>query len=219
VLKNLIFDFGNVLFDLDLAAIPREMRRLFGEHAESVRSQLKADQVLRRYETGHISTAELLDAFGRAAPVPVDPAEVVTAWNAILLQMPAERLQLLEQLRSRYRLFMLSNINDLHATWIDHYLHHQLGLVNPHPERQGGALLRYFDQVYYSHQIGRRKPDTSTYEWVLADAGLRPEESAFIDDLPENIAGAEAVGIRGIWHEAGTDLAARLQRLGIVGSD
>lgn len=201
-IKNIIFDFGNVLFDLNLPNIEKGMSDLFGEHYEMAGQVLRKNNIFQLYETGGISTTEFVDAIHFAAP-PHPAREAITeVWNSIFIAMPAERFEMLTQLRRRYKVFMLSNINDLHANWIDAYMSREHGI--DHFQHQ------YFDGVYYSHLIRLRKPDLTAYEYVLSDAEITPETSVFVDDLPENIAAAEKVGIRGLWHEPGSDILQRM---------
>jgi len=188
--QNIIFDFGNVLFDLDLGATDRELRRLLGDRYEPAREKLLAADIFRLYEVGGLSTEEFVDAICRSAEPQLRPEQVVAAWNSIFIGMPRERFDMLLRLRRHYAVFLLSNINDLHATWIDDYMAREHGLAD--------FQSRYFDAVYYSHLIRLRKPDRDIYEYVLADAELLPGQSVFIDDLPENVQAAQAVGIPGI---------------------
>ncbi len=189
--RNIIFDFGNVLFHLDLGATERRLRQLLGDgQFEAARAKLQAADVFNRYETGALSTELFVDALRRSAEPMLTEAEVLEAWNAIFIEMPAEYFDLLERLRERYRLFLLSNINELHARWIDQYMAEK--------HQRSDFRQRYFDAVYYSHEVGLRKPDTRIYTYVLHHAGLLPQETVFIDDLEVNVRAAEALGIRGI---------------------
>ena len=203
---NIIFDFGNVLFDLDLPAFEREMTRLCPGNYTEAKAQLLAEKVFELYETGGLSSAEFLDKISGASGVP--PDAVKSAWNAIFLGMPAHRFELLLRLREKHKVFLLSNINEIHAQWISDYMLREHGYSDyetPH-----------FDGVYFSHLIRLRKPDRASFEYVLADAELQPEESVFFDDLPENAAAASEVGIQGYWHEPGTEIREHLIRLGFL---
>jgi glucose-1-phosphatase len=208
LIKNIIFDFGNVLFDLDLDRTAQEMRQLLGDRFEAAHRQLLQHRVFELYETGGLSTTEFTDALRHGSQPPLSEAQVIQAWNAIFIGMPRARFEMLERLRTRYKVFLLSNINPLHADWIDAYMMREHGI----PDFQ----QQYFDGVYYSHLIRLRKPDLEIYEYVLADAELQAGESVFFDDLPTNIAAANACGIRGVWHQAGTDIGVRLQTMGIL---
>lgn len=187
-MQNIIFDFGNVLFDLELGAIHREMQRLLNGQYPKVREQLLESGIFHLYETGGISTEEFVETLRLTADPPLQAEQVIEAWNAILLGMPRERFDMLLRLRQRYQVFLLSNINELHANWIDEYMLREHGLTD--------FQTRYFDAVYYSHLIRMRKPDRDIYEYVLADAEILPEQSIFIDDLEPNIEAARALGIQ-----------------------
>lgn len=203
--KNIIFDFGNVLFDLDLPALERNLKLYFGENFASAKEKLLRERILELYEVGGLSTGEFVDAIRFAAGQPLEKEQVIAAWNSIFLQMPRERFGMLLRLREQYHVFLLSNINELHAAWIDDYMMREHGI--------GDFQGRYFDGVYYSHLIRLRKPDREIYEYVLADAELVPEETVFFDDLEANIEAAKTVGIRGILHPAGKkieDVVARM---------
>lgn len=203
--KNIIFDFGNVLFDLDLPAIERNLKILFGEYFAPATEKLLRDKVFELYEVGGLSTEEFVDAIRFAAGQPLEKEQVVSAWNSIFLEMPRARFDMLLRLRERYKVFLLSNINELHAAWIDDYMVREHGI--------GAFHARYFDGVYYSHLIRLRKPDREVYEYVLADAELVAEETVFFDDMEINVKAAKAVGIRGILHPAGKDILQVVDRL------
>ncbi len=198
--QNIVFDFGNVLFDLDLPSIGREIQKLVGMRYEVVYRQLRQNKVFELYETGGLSTGEFIDAIRFAGDATLSSEQITAAWNSIFIGMPRERFDALLQLRRQYKVFLLSNINDLHATWIDAYMLREHGISD--------FQTRYFDGVYYSHLIRLRKPNADIYEYLLADAELAPEETVFIDDLEENIAAAERLGIRGVLKTPELDIMA-----------
>lgn len=157
------------------------------------------------YETGGLSTAEFVDALRFAGPVPISAADITAAWNSIFIEMPRRRFELLLQLRQRYQVFLLSNINELHERWIADYMQREHGIHD--------FEHRYFDAVYYSHLIRLRKPDREIYEYVLADAEILPEESLFIDDLEVNVEAARKLGIHAELKQAEEPLEMLLSRL------
>lgn len=202
MIRNIIFDFGNVLFDLDLAAFEREMKALLGENFVAAREKLLRERVFELYETGGLSTDEFVEKLCRASEPALAPEQVIAAWNAIFIGMPKHRFELLVRLRQRYKVFLLSNINDLHERWIVDYM------LREHDLSEYETL--HFDGVYFSHLIRLRKPSREAFEYVLADAELAPGETVFFDDLPENVEAARQVGILGVWHEPGTEIEERL---------
>jgi putative hydrolase of the HAD superfamily len=197
-IKNIIFDFGNVLLDIDMERAAREIQGLMGAGYAAARARLARDKVFELYEVGGLTTPDFVDSIRFASDPPLTVEQVIGAWNGIFIGMPAERFDMLLRLRERYQVFLLSNINDLHERWINAYMEREHGIHD--------FERRYFDAVYYSHLIRLRKPDREIYEYVLADAELVPEETIFFDDLEVNIAGARLVGIQGILHPPGTEI-------------
>ncbi|MDX2134368.1 MAG: HAD family phosphatase [Saprospiraceae bacterium] len=197
-IKNILFDLGNVLLDLELSNLERGFRRLMGEQFEQARTLLARHRIFELYETGGISTAEFLDAVCRSVEPHLSPDAVVDVWNAILLGFPPERFAMLTELRRTHSVFLLSNINELHADWIDDYMLRTYALAD--------YRSVYFDGAYYSHLIRLRKPDADAFEYVLADAEIKAEETLFIDDLPANVAGATAVGLKALLKQPEEDV-------------
>lgn len=208
MIRNLIFDFGNVLFDLDIDKIPQNFSRLLGQQYPAALAHLHHHRIFDLYETGGLSTPDFVETLRYAADPPLTEAQVVEVWNSIFLGMPSRRFEMLLQLRQRYNVFLLSNINDLHERWIADYM------AREHHIRDFEAT--YFDGVYYSHLIRLRKPNREIYEYVLADAELVPEECVFFDDMAINVEAARQVGIRAIHHEVGSDIGERCRELGFL---
>lgn len=211
ILKNIIFDFGNVLLNINMVEFKYALQKLIGV-AETDQLLLSLDQrnVFKLYETGGLNTQELFEQIRYHAPrhVHLSDAELEDAWNSIFIGMPPHRFEMLLELRKRYRVFLLSNINEMHLDWITAYMQREYQITD--------FEQRHFEAVYYSHLIRLRKPDASIYEYVLADADLKPEETVFFDDLPENIAAADALGIRGQWHDPQREIKEHLTTLGLL---
>lgn len=199
-IKNIIFDFGNVIFDIDMPSIERELRAAAGENYEAGRAKLLKAGVFDLYETGGLTTDEFVNAVRFSVEPPLAEAQVTSAWNSIFRQLPTHRLDMLLRLRERFNVFLLSNINDLHERWINDYLRREHSITD--------FEARYFDAVYYSHLVRLRKPGREIFEYVLADAELVPEETLFFDDLPDNVAAAKQLGINAVLHPVGTEITA-----------
>ncbi len=208
-IKNIIFDFGNVLFDIDLPAIERNLRLLLGNNFDSAAEIWQRNKLFELYETGGLSTTEFVDFICQSAQPPLLPAQVIAAWNSIFIGMPRHRFDLLTKLRQEYNVFLLSNINDLHEQWIGDYMPREHGISD--------YESMFFDGVYFSHLIRLRKPETTVYEYVLADAEILPEETLFFDDIAANIAAANTLGIRGIVHPVGMEIGDHLSQ--VLGTD
>lgn len=181
MIKNIIFDFGDVFINLDKEATYKELYKLGVEEISE-----KMIQVYYDYEMGLISTEEFVGYFHNEFKI--DKEDLVKAWNAILLDFPLDRLQFLKELAAskNYRLFLLSNTNDLHISWIQN----DWGM-NLYQE-----FKNCFEQFYLSHEIHMRKPNSDIYEFVLNENNLVPDETIFIDDTLENTIAAEKLGIK-----------------------
>lgn len=182
-IKNLIFDFGGVLLDLDERATYQAFMRL-GLH--TVPGDLgEANQAFQR---GKITERQFLASLKKYMPPGVTDSQIKSAWCAMLRDVPQERLGLLGELGKKYRLFLLSNTDDIH--------------INCLAQRNKAALARFeslFEKVYYSQRTGYRKPEPEIFELVLRENGLIPSQTLFVDDIRENAEAAGKVGIRYFW--------------------
>ena len=186
MIKNIIFDFGDVFINLDKEVIFREIER-FGGTSEVTDAILELNLA---YEIGSISSDTFIDGLQRAYPT-AKPKDIIHIWNAMLLDFPDYRLEFLELLAqsSQYRLFLLSNTNAIHIK---------------HVEKAIGTakFTRFkncFEKFYLSHEIQLRKPNPEIFWYVLKENKLNAEQTLFIDDTLENIDAAKALGIK-TWH-------------------
>ncbi|NOT11771.1 MAG: HAD family phosphatase [Methylococcaceae bacterium] len=139
------------------------------------------------YEKGELSDSEFRSALRDIFCTSATDEELDFCWNAMLVDIPLKRIELLEQLRGRYRLYLLSNTNGIHAEYFNQ-------IVNRNTRYS--ELDALFDQAFYSHCIKMRKPDLEIYEYVLSQNNLIAEETLFIDDNLINLEAAERLGIR-----------------------
>jgi putative hydrolase of the HAD superfamily len=180
--RNLLFDFGNVLIDLDIPLTFERIKALVKKDA----SEEVINEAVLKYETGKISTDIFINTLLSQCPPKVQALDIIEAWNSMLIGMPAYRFEMLTMLKPKYNLYMLSNTNELHIEWIQRYLKKQ--------HKIDDFEKQYFDDVYYSHLVGDRKPNVSIYEHVIKDAGLTPSLTLFMDDVQENLDVASKLG-------------------------
>lgn len=182
MIKNIIFDFGDIFINLDKKATKRE-----AEIAGASWNNLPEIQIFHDYETGKINTKTFLKALTKLLPN-CNEKELAKIWNAIILDFPEYRLDFIEDLASKktYRLFLLSNTNSLHIEQVIQ----NMGLDRYH------RFKSCFEQFYLSHEIGFRKPNSSIYSFVLQENKLQATETIFIDDTKENTDAAEKMGIK-----------------------
>lgn len=208
MIKNVIFDFGNVLFDLELEKLKSGFLNLMDDKGKKVLQLHTQSGLFKRYEKGEISSDTFVESLRRSSRPPVSKEAIIAVWNSIFVDFPKERLDMLLELRKTYKVFLLSNINDLHLRWIWKYLEEKHGITD--------FERRFFDGVYYSHLVGMRKPDSNIYAHILSDADIIAEESIFFDDLEENIEAAEALGIQGAHHVVGREIREHVRARGIL---
>lgn len=193
-IKHIVFDLGGVLLNIDYMRTEQAFTDLGISNFGALYSQLQQTDLFDRLETGRIAADEFIAAMQAAAGKPIPEAEIIAAWNAMLLDFPVRRLQLLQQLRIRYDLLLLSNTNEIHEQAFNHILSVSHGIPN---------IGVFFDKVYLSHRIGMRKPQKELFERILQENGFNPEHTLFIDDSPQHIAAAQQTGIRTIYLEKG----------------
>ena len=184
MIKNIIFDFGDIFINLDKTATLKSFQKLGLTTHTNEHIQLE-----QAYEKGEISTESFLQSCQKFTNPEVTTNQIQCAWNAILLDFPKQRLAFLKNLKNNhnYRLFLLSNTNALH---ID-------SIIKNVPFYE--EFKNCFEVFYLSHEIGMRKPNLDIFEFVLFQNKLLPHETLFIDDTLENIQAAEKLGIQ-TWH-------------------
>lgn len=181
----IIFDFGGVLINLDYQRTIDHFNELGIDDFESLYSQAKQSNLFDDLETGKISAQRFINGILDFLPAGTSPNKVVSAWNAMILDVPQASIDLLQQLQGKYRLFMLSNTNEIHIA----KAYSAWGKTTPHtPDR-------LFDKVYLSHTLGMRKPHPETFQHVCDEQGLTPSRTLFIDDSIQHIEGAQKIGL------------------------
>ena len=202
--KNFLFDFGAVLLDLDLNATLEAMRPLLGANYFFDYERNAFPPIFEQYEIGAVDEATFFAELQRIAVANTTVEQLRTAWNAMLGPVPLHRLRMLETLRERHGVYLLSNTN---ATHLDHVYttFAQRGIYDWDD--------RYFDRTYYSHLIRERKPDAAAYEHVLNDAQIRAQDTLFIDDNPANIEAARQLGFHTHLHDDGRDVVEVIEGL------
>jgi putative hydrolase of the HAD superfamily len=118
----------------------------------------------------------------------VTDQDIDTAWTAMLLDIPRDRIKYIEELKNKYRVFLLSNTNEIH----------RLKFHSIFEENFGYSFDQLFERNHYSHEMGLRKPDQAIFLQVLAENNLVASETLFIDDISENVMAAESVGMKGL---------------------
>lgn len=196
-MKNIIFDLGGVIINIDYNLTINAFKKLGVQNFEHLYSQAQQAKLFDKFETGKISPQEFRKEIKKLLPPKISNYEINKAWCAMLLNFPPERLLLLENLKKKHRLFLLSNTNKIHISEVTKILK---------SENHWKIWNKIFEKKYYSHKIGMRKPDKKVFEYVLNENNLKAEETLFIDDSEQNITGAKKAGIKTYFLKKGEDI-------------
>jgi len=183
MINTIIFDFGDIFINLekDKALAEFEKLGLSGPNNEL----LEANEM---FERGQIKEDQFLETFQKFLPE-ADIEEIRSAWNAVIGEFPLYRLEFLQLLSTKYRLFLLTNTDQIH--------------INEFEENVGASFFsdfyQCFEKVYYSFEMGMRKPDPQIFSYILNKHDLSPKRTLFIDDKKENTDAAAALGIN-VWN-------------------
>lgn len=186
-IKNLIIDLGGVIVDISRSRCIEAFEAL---GVDSIRERIVNDyqhkDLFMQLELGTISLPEFRDSVRHLSRQPLSDRQIDAAWIEMLCDVTDAKLELLLDLRSRYNTMLLSNTNEIHWQWVE-----QNYFCN-----KGHKTDDFFGKIYLSYQLQMLKPSVEIYEYVLADAAIRPEETLFIDDASVNCRAAETLGIR-----------------------
>ena len=196
-IKNIVFDLGGVLVDLDFkAAINGLQKAGFAKVKEQLQS-FDREGIFQKFELGEMTAEEFRTAIRENSTVTLTDEEIDALWNAMLLEIPREKLELILDLRGKYMVYLLSNTNSIHWDYV---------CKNAFNYR-GFRVNDYFEETFLSYEMHLAKPDKAIYEKVLQDANLLAKETLFIDDSEANCKAAEEVGIHAHHYHIGDDLS------------
>jgi glucose-1-phosphatase len=184
-IKAIIFDFGGVIINIDYDATIRAFEKMGLDNFAAQFSQAKQTDLFDNFEIGKISPQHFINGLLNILPSGISPNEIVYAWNAMLLDIPLERIELLLSLKDKYKIYLLSNTNSLH---IDAAIRKWNTITK-------SSIYEVFDHVYFSHEMGMRKPNVEIFDAVCKEQGINPETTLFIDDSIQHIHGAKEAGL------------------------
>ncbi len=189
-IKNLMFDLGGVLLNIDYNKTADAFKKLGVLHFDDLYSQHGANHLFESLETGKISEEVFYTTMQQYCAPGTNVQQIQAAWNAMLLDFRVDSLKFLDGLKENYKMFLLSNTNSIHHTAFTKLLQQTTGQQ---------SLDSYFIKTYFSHEIFIRKPYPDTYRIVVEDAKINAEETLFIDDSINNIEGAIEAGLQ-VYH-------------------
>jgi FMN phosphatase YigB (HAD superfamily) len=201
-IKNLLFDLGNVIVEIDIDGAHERLGKLFKPDA----NKPLIEKAFIDYECGRISTDLFINALLNQCERKFQAIDIITAWNSMLVGIPAHRLDMLMQLRSTHKVYLLSNTNELHLEWIHRYLRKE--------HKVDSFETTYFDIAYYSHLVGDRKPNASLFKFIREDAYMVPALTLYMDDVQENLDVAEKQGFQTHLVKPGEEIGEYLKKQG-----
>ncbi len=187
VLKNIIFDLGGILINIDYKKTEKAFINLGFKDFANMFSQFTANAIFEQLETGKISNEDFYQALISLSTNNITKEQIKEAWNEIILDWRPQSLNFLETIASKYNLFLLSNTNAIHQTYFYDSLKKETGRV---------SFNHLFTKAYYSHEIHFRKPNADIFEFVAKDANINIAETLFIDDSINNIETAKQLGFK-----------------------
>jgi putative hydrolase of the HAD superfamily len=193
--EAIIFDLGGVIINLNYQKTEEEFKKLFGTDFSEMYSKQNQTEIFNKLETGDISEKQFVEAIQKSSNKKVSHQEIITAWNAMLLDIPKERIELLEKIGKEKRIFLLSNTNEIHKIAFDKIIleAHQMEGLEP-----------LFEKTYFSHLVRMRKPNREIFDFVIQENNLNPQKTLFIDDSPQHIEGALKTGLNAYYLEVST---------------
>ncbi|MBO4985196.1 MAG: HAD family phosphatase [Bacteroides sp.] len=184
-IKNLVFDFGGVLIDLDRQRCLDNFERLGMPDVPAMLDVCHQQGFFLQHEKGLIDAAEFRERIREQIGKPVTDAEIDAAWNSFLVGIPSYKLDMLLELRQHYVVYLLSNTNDIHWEWsVKHAFHYKSFHVED-----------FFEEIFLSYEMKMAKPDKEIFQCLLEKTGIDPQETFFIDDSEANCLMAQSLGI------------------------
>ena len=188
-IKNIFFDLGGVLVNLDREKCLNEFQKIGVRKVEEQIENSFTRGLFRQLEVGTITPEEFRNEIRQMTDKQVTDSEIDYAWNSFLLYIPCSKLELLLRLRKNYRVFMLSNTNKIHFDYM---------VSNHFKAKPGFSIDDYFEKCYLSYELHLSKPDKAIFEAIIKDSGALPQESLFLDDNRQNVEAARELGIRSL---------------------
>jgi len=189
-IRNIIFDLGGVILNIDFKQTELAFANLGIGNFNEYYTLQTVSPLFEQLELGLVTPEVFYDKFREIVKVSLSNEEIQTAWNALLLDFPPERINWLKDIGKRHPIYLLSNTNKIHYNAFMKLFEEQIG---------DDDFNEYFVKAYYSHEINLRKPSKECFEYVLKMENLNPSETLFIDDSDKNIDAAKSVGLNTIY--------------------
>ena len=185
-IKNIVFDLGGVIITLDRNEAVRRFQQIGLKHAEELLDSYHQKGAFLALEEGRLTPEEFYDEIRKIAGKYISKEDIDYGWMGFIGDVPAYKLDMLEELRKSCKIYLLSNTNPVIMSWA----------LSPQFSEKGKSLDQYFDKMYLSYEVGVTKPHHKIFEHLISDSGIIPSETLFIDDGIANIEVGKALGMR-----------------------
>ncbi|NNC83014.1 MAG: HAD family phosphatase [Flavobacteriales bacterium] len=199
-LDLIIFDLGGVILNIDYGLTQKAFAALGLADTEQNYSQAAQNELFDALETGRIDTATFRDGLRQMMGHSPSDQALDDSWNALLLDLPLHRLEFIHRVHERYRTCVLSNTNAIHIAEFERRIEDEIGMQ---------YFRSAFDAVFYSSDIGQRKPDKEAFQYVLEHFEVEAQKALFIDDSVQHVQAAEALGLQTIHLRPGEEIHER----------
>ncbi|HWW41263.1 HAD family phosphatase [Pedobacter sp.] len=189
-IKNIIFDYGNVIFEINFKNAQFALEQLGISNVAGFFDHKSHNNIFDDFETGTLTPNQFRDGIRKEAGNNlISDEQIDAAWNSLLIGVPPGIHELLLKVKEKYRTFLLSNNNEIHYLWIMDYLKREFKME---------SIDHLFEKAYFSQQMYLRKPNVEIFEQVIRENNLVPAETLFIDDSPQHIEGAKKAGLNAL---------------------
>ena len=200
MIKTVIFDLGKVIVPFDFARGYRAMAELCSYTPEEIPKRIGSADLVRRFECGEVAPEPFVEQLCGLLDLRLDYAHFCEIWSSIFLPDTLIPESLLQGLKKRHRLLLLSNTNAIHFSMV----------------RENYPLLRHFDDYVLSYEVGALKPSPRIYEEAIARAQCAPGECFFTDDIAEYVAAANKAGMDAVQFQSAAQIEAELLGRGVT---
>ena len=184
-IDNIIFDLGNVILNIDYQNTIDAFEKIGVPDASIFYSKSSQLNIFNQLETGRISKQNFILEIQKFVPK-ASATQIINAWNAILQDLPNERIEILKNIKDKFSIFLLSNTNTIHIEKI----------IDKLGEKKYAEFYNLFDKVYYSHEVKLRKPNADIFKLVIKENCLSIKNTLFIDDSIQHIESAKKIGLK-----------------------
>lgn len=202
-IKNILFDLGNVLYDIDFDVMYQRFHQLGIPNFENHFTLNKSDALFFELEKGEVDAIQFCARFNQLYQLELSDSTIIDAWNSLLIGFRKDSMDWVKLNRNQFDIFLYSNTNQIHYDYF----------IPQYAREIGGDFNSLFKKPYYSHKMGMRKPDPTSFQFILNQEGLIAAETLFVDDNAPNIVAAASVGLQVLHLKPGMYIENELPKL------